>query len=456
MLKSKRMWPFVSLILTFGLLTVAGESQAMPNFARKYSADCVMCHTQVPKLNKIGYEFRLAGYRFPGDIGKDEKPFNLGDMFAARFQEQFNYQKHDDVAAGKDTTNNQLEFFEATIYPMTGSWGKYFGSIGELSMAPGDIFEVENAYVRAAFGDSDGWFQMKIGVMHPWEGFGGSDRPLGNIRPLFQKNSNGAQSGSGKLTSGSPFYLWNLDESAIEVGYHISTTGTSLAARISNGLIWEPEAPNFVDPAQGGHLSKGKTDPGHNDKNYQAFVNQFINSSSAVSLYYYHGTMPFANPGEVADILGSTSGIPLVDFDRWAAYGNYQVVPKLNLLAGYAWGKDSVNAAAATALNTAVTTADPAITGFNPAKLGKSKGWFAETDFQAMPKLAFGVRYDNFDPSDATAAGKNAITAYTLSANWSVMEGLQIIGDYQHKTTEKGTLGENKDDQFLVRGIIIF
>ena len=438
------------LILTTTLMAlglVSSAANAMPNFARKYAAACSMCHTQVPKLNRVGYDFRNAGFRMPEDIGVNQE-FELADLMAARIQEQYVYQDHNDVKAGKDFTDSQLKFFEATLYPLSGSWGKNFGSLSELSMAPGDVFEVENAYVRGAWGNPEGWFQVRVGVMHPWEGFGASDRPMGNVRPLIQKQRNGAQQGNGgetSVASGSPFYLWNLDESAIEVGYNFAKSGTSIAGRISNGLVWEPDAPNFVDPAQGGNLSKSTSYSGHNKMNYQFFVNQFINDDSAISLYYYNGRMPYAMPGETP-----AGNIPLVKFERLAVYVNYFVLPELNLLGGYAWGKDDVNVADVAAL----AAANPGLGFYNPTKLGNSGGYFLEANYFTTHKLGLGFRYDSFDPTDTV--GHNSQAAYTFSANWSIFEGLQLIGDYQHKSTDQSAGGANKDDTVTIRGILIF
>ncbi|HEY6097091.1 MAG TPA: hypothetical protein VIU83_03470, partial [Candidatus Deferrimicrobium sp.] len=53
----------IFLTLTTGFVFLSTDSLAMPNFARKYNATCDMCHTVIPKLTKVGYEFRLAGYR---------------------------------------------------------------------------------------------------------------------------------------------------------------------------------------------------------------------------------------------------------------------------------------------------------------------------------------------------------------------------------------------------------
>jgi hypothetical protein len=410
------------LMLVAGFVLLSTDLQAMPNFARKYNADCTMCHTQIPKLNKVGYEFRLAGYRLPKDIGSDEKPFNLGDFFAARIQENWTYKKHKDVAAGKDSTSDQLQFVEFTMYPLTGSWGKNYASITEFSMAPDDVFEVENAFVRATFGDDKGWFQARLGVMHPWEGFGASDRPISISRPLIQKQK----------ATGDPFILWNLDESALEVGYHLGISGTSISARISNGVMWKGDASGNAEPAQGGALvkSEGGNTLGLNRKNYQLFVNQFITHDAAVSLYYYSGTLPALDPNT------APAANTLNSFTRTTAYANFWVVPSMvNLEAGYGEGKES-----------------PDDSTLSP-NAGKSKGVFGEVDLHAIPSLAIAVRYDEFDPSDKTSNDK--ITAETLAANYYITSGLQVIAEYQHKETEK-TAGKNKDDNVEARMIFIW
>ena len=78
--------------------------------------------------------------------------------------------------AGPRTTINALTFQEFTLYPLTGAWGKYFGSLSELSTSPEDVVEIENAYVRFVYGKADKFFTARVGIFHPWEGFGASDR----------------------------------------------------------------------------------------------------------------------------------------------------------------------------------------------------------------------------------------------------------------------------------------
>src|SRR5438874_10414382 len=174
-------------------------ANAMPLFARKYGVPCSTCHTTIPRLNETGYKFRAAGFRLLDEIGKEQdKKFELGDYFAARLQARYDTQvtNQPNGAAnanvinnvpGPRTSTNALSFQEFTLYPLTGSWGKYFGSLAELSTSPEDVFEIENAYVRFVFGNSDKFFTARVGIFHPWEGFGASDRPFSNARPFSRR-----------------------------------------------------------------------------------------------------------------------------------------------------------------------------------------------------------------------------------------------------------------------------
>ncbi|HEX8942238.1 MAG TPA: hypothetical protein VF785_03810, partial [Gemmatimonadaceae bacterium] len=106
----------------------------------------------------------------PEDIGKEStKKYDFGDFFAARIQARFDVQVTNQPngaavanlvngAPGSRTTTVAPSFQEATLYPLSGSWGKYFGSLTELSVSPEDFFEVENAYVRMVAGDENAFF----------------------------------------------------------------------------------------------------------------------------------------------------------------------------------------------------------------------------------------------------------------------------------------------------------
>src|SRR2546426_1657917 len=111
-------------------------------------------------------------------------------------------------------TTNAFSFMEFTAYPLTGSLGKYFSSLTELSFSPEDFMEVENAYVRFNYGNADRFLSVRGGVFHPWEGFGASDRPFSNARPLFQTSP----ISPGGRSVPYVFQPWGLDEVGAEFG----------------------------------------------------------------------------------------------------------------------------------------------------------------------------------------------------------------------------------------------
>src|SRR6266542_785907 len=206
------------------LLKPTQQLTAMPNFARKYNLDCTTCHTIIPRLNEKGYKFRAAGFRMPEEIGQpQEKNFELGDYFSARLQPRYDVQltNQPNGAAvanivggvpGPRIRTNSFSYMESTLYPLTGSWGKYFGSLVELSVSPEDVFEVENAYVRFTTGNENKFFTVRGGVFHPWQGLGASDRPFSNARQLFQTNPISAGGNEGcKIRGNRPGDLAAMD-----------------------------------------------------------------------------------------------------------------------------------------------------------------------------------------------------------------------------------------------------
>ncbi len=181
-MRKKCVYALVSaLILIFWKVP---QSDAMPLFARKLGVTCNVCHTTTPLLNETGYKFRAAGYRMPKDISKSAgEKFEPGNYFSARSQARANVLGG---VAGPLTTTSSFNFTEFTLYPLTSSWGKHFGSLAELSVSLEDFFYIENPYIRLTSGNGKKFFTPRVGIFHPGEGFGASDRPFSNARPLFQ------------------------------------------------------------------------------------------------------------------------------------------------------------------------------------------------------------------------------------------------------------------------------
>ena len=47
--------------------------EANPAWSRKYNAQCTLCHTTYPRLNRTGYEFKRLGYRLPREVEAKNK-----------------------------------------------------------------------------------------------------------------------------------------------------------------------------------------------------------------------------------------------------------------------------------------------------------------------------------------------------------------------------------------------
>jgi hypothetical protein len=397
------------------MLVAGGNVSAMPNFARKLGVGCSMCHTTLPRLNQFGYQFRAAGFRIPDTIGKaEEAKFDLGDYFAGRIQARYDA-SHTKTGTASSTTN-QLKFHELTLYPITGSWGKYASSLVELSIAPEDFGEVENAYLRLNFGQENAYFQARVGIFHPFEGFGGSDRPISINRPLFQMTP-------ANFNQSTFFTPWGFDQAGAEVGYDYGRF--SVRATLFNGLFLKEEEGAFkAFAAQGGELTKPAGFPAHNTPDVQLFANYILHQEGGgLSAYYYHG-----NLGLPVD----ESGFFRHNFDRVAVYASYPVARQLHLLGGFLHGRDDLAKGKGT---------------FN------SRGAFAEADFPFHEYATAGFRYDWFDP--ATGKDRNEVWAITPFINIPLQNGLQFISEYRHRETRRGQNPGRKDNAFQIRLIFI-
>ncbi len=472
--------------LAFALIAALGapNASAMPLFARKYNANCSMCHTTIPALNQFGFTFRARGFRMPETLGKEEETFELGNAFSARIQSRYDVQSTNvpngapiancvNGVCGPRTTTAALSFMEATLYPLTTSWGKYFASESELSVSPEDVFEIENAYVRLVKGNETNFFTGRVGIFHSWEGFGASDRPNSNARTLFQTTP---ISSSGRSIP-YLFQPWGLDEVGVELGgdfHNLSLRGAVLSGTF---MRWEGEANAFIAfPAQTGPwkganqavaaLGKPYSSVAHNVPDFSANATYLLHpDGGAISLIYYHGNT--ATPTHCANgtAIGQTdaaSGEPCGvsaagavgdvdfdftaatafrnDFDRFAAYASYPVGRYFFPMVGFAFGRDHTPANA---------TAFPTVPGLQTFN---SRGAFGDAVFRIDKYLTAGVRYDWFHPNTAKLNTQWAVTPYV---NIPLHNGFQIIAEYQHRDFQLDATHNRQNDTFQVRIIFI-
>jgi hypothetical protein len=378
----------------------------------------------IPRLNEDGFQFRKAGFRSPSDIGK-EMEISFSHVFAARLQGRYDLNRRTDAAT--KSTKSQLTFHEVTLYPLSGAFRKHYASLMELSILSEDFVELENAYIRYTAGKEEGgWWTARLGIFHPFEGYGASDRPYSISRPLFQTVP--------ASHNGSTFFTpWNFDQAGLELAYVHDRT--SVSGTVFNGLFVDA-AEGKAFPAAGGNLQKPSGFEKTNAKDFQAFVNQILKpDGSGISGFFYYGQMDLANSSTAPFTPDSTFGN---NFVRLAGYGSWMLTPKLGIQGGYQYGKDHF-------FDPAVGNADGTF---------KSQGFFGEADAPMNDHVTLGARYDFFDPS--ADLDDNELTAVTGFANMAMNDGLQGIAEFKHQQRKRGTTPDLKDDNFQIRVIWIW
>jgi hypothetical protein len=99
------------------VLATVRDAKAIPAWARKYNADCSMCHYPViPRLNSFGQQFRRAGYRTPDEFNKEQDVTKVGEFLSARTRARFGYENKLDQIERTEFTLNDVTLFYAGAF----------------------------------------------------------------------------------------------------------------------------------------------------------------------------------------------------------------------------------------------------------------------------------------------------------------------------------------------------
>jgi hypothetical protein len=395
-------------LVVFALASPA--ARAIPSFARREGVSCATCHTMVPRLNRTGYDYRNAGYRMPDQLGVTDAKFKeFGDFNAARSEIVLQW-LHSDPGDGTASTNQTgVNVVGASLYPVTGAIAKNFASRVELDVSPDGAVSVANMFVRGTYGSENSHANLRIGITHPWEGFGASDLPAGLSLPLFM-----TMPATDPATGSLYFAPQSFNQAQVELGY--TWQGFNIAASMLNGIAVQGSGGNYNAVANiGGSLVRDQSDPNLNAKDFQVVANQFIEENSAISVYYYHGTLSLPVPSATTPATWSNT------FDRVALFGTYAALKKVWLMGGLEYGWDHGYDA---------TAQGPSANRF------LSSGWFTEVDARYDESIGGLVRYDWFNPT--RSAGNDNVQGVTVALNGLIYSGLQGILEYQLLRTDTG------------------
>lgn len=191
----------ITPLMTLSLIVVASimpDAKALPAFALKEGVSCNVCHTNgsAPHLTKLGFIYRRAGFRFPGDIGNVEKEtanLNLLHHLAAGMNVDYNVQKSHPTGDKETLDTNGIGVREVEIWPLVGSFYGNYGVWTEIDSSPNTVsprstptapgqttapqggVALSLADLRYVTGTPDLFYSLRAGLIAP-EGYGASDQ----------------------------------------------------------------------------------------------------------------------------------------------------------------------------------------------------------------------------------------------------------------------------------------
>jgi hypothetical protein len=408
----------VGTVVTLAL-SVLQEAKGMPMFARKYGISCAVCHTSPPRLNETGYRFRAAGFRMPSEIGKGraEEKFDILNYFSGRVQVRAEASRTKTGATKTDAHLFRLQALE--IYPFTGAWGKYFSTNFKVTFTPllSPAYAIENAHAKVNVGNAKRFLGARIGIFHPYDGYGASDSPATISRPLIQTTP-------ANLDQTTFFRTWGFDQTGAEIGLDYRRTSIRVAT-LKGVVLNNRDGGLTAAAAQGGLLTRRAVNPDHDGADIQLFVNHVLRpEGGGLSLQYYRGNLSLPNARQPGAFFRNS-------FDRVGLYGSYPAAKRLHVFAGYQHGRDKV------------------ATGGRFS----SNGAFVEASVPLNELTAAGARYDWFDP--ASGKSNNELRGITAYVNAWIFSQVRVVAEYQNRKTLRGAAPTQTDDVFQTRFIYI-
>ena len=234
-----------TLLFTMALIGLSpAPARAIPAWARKYNANCSMCHAPaVPRLNARGIAFKWAGYRMPDEIGEKQDVEKIQDYLAVRARARYDYER----TRGSGTRTDQLGLADASIF-VAGPIGRWFGGFTELQRAADG--EVEALFSVSAIRGSEGRYGgarfVQGHAILLGGGVAGFDRATGISSPIpFAESTTGVPLRlAGDQTGVEGFYVLGRNRFSVQLlnssyGGAATRTPTARDLVITNQLMWD-------------------------------------------------------------------------------------------------------------------------------------------------------------------------------------------------------------------------
>ncbi len=380
----------IAALLLIPLLGIIfpNRAEAIPAWARKYDADCSLCHSPaVPRLNKTGQKFRWRGFRMADEVGQAQDISKVGHFISLRGRARAEYQNNETAE-----DSNQFVWHDTTLF-YAGALSESLSSFSEIEVEDGEINIV--AQIQGISGKSDHFTTLRIGQFHSMQGagIGGFDRPTGVSRaePLNSRSL---------TTSGIPFRI-RENQKGIEVAH---VRGNSrILAQVVNGL--------------GVNGNSGVAGDQDRDKDFVlAYERIHDDNASGFTLYGYRGVWHNGAIGALGEDFR---------FYRYGALGNKIFDSGTEIIGAYFRSEDTV-----------------------PENVGpdvQGDSFYVEFEhYLKDPDTTLLARYDWIDPDDSTKGDTRHIETIGVVHTYERHLRLGMEGN---SATDKGT---NKTNYGLV------
>jgi hypothetical protein len=384
----------------------------------------MQCHSVVPRLNYVGNKFRAAGFRMPWEIGKDQDDSTLKLENYTAFRAELNapLQVQVDRAVQNTTTNLTTSAEEIAVHPITGSFGKYWGSGFELDASTSGTVNLSQAFLTSTVGSANSFGSAQIGVTKNLPVYSILQPPDGVSAPLVLSTS--ASNPALDTT-----FNW-LDPRAAGLTLSYWLEDTHLSASVRDRLLKKDSGLDSQDGINRmGDVLLSAT--------------QYLDHTgggSALSIFYYKGLSRVPTKLGGSTLYGNS-------FNHLGIAANKYLSERYNVFAGGGWNADQ-------GFNVNTGTPDQTLHSF---------GTFAGLEEFWSPTLMAGIRFDQFR-TDVDTQDSNLLGA-AIYFSTRVTESIILSAEYQYQYNEKSTsipvgvnagLGSVDQHTLLAHAMVIF
>jgi hypothetical protein len=394
-----------ALFLTSFITLTSQPGFAIPAFARKYGLPCSACHTGWPILNNFGLAFKDNGYQLGND--KDSPIYQNPSYFPMTFRitPNWHFENRTKVLVDQTGTPGVEQSINTNGFDLSGLdiWtaGTLYKNISFSvlpSMAEGQTFHLENAWVRFDNLLNSPWMNLKFGKFE-------MDSLLSEKRFLTLSSVGGIWYNYHFLPPGDSNGFGGVGNN--QLGVELMGHSKNSYARYSIALLSSVNGnPALTSAGQGGTA-----------RTYDVYTN--LNEGFEVSglgvqrvgVFGYFGQSPtyfLTSGGTPIEAKGSKS------FSRVGAYG-WWFIKDFDVETYYLHGQDNAF------LGNNVPANDPQ--GLPSGAAGPSwNGGFVEAHYTYSPQLIFTGRYElvhmsrQADPASPPKLGN--VDSFTVGYRW--------------------------------------